>query len=174
MRYTKNFNLLASTSRYNEINAKSELWFTLLICNDSYPIISGIQFSGLITAYTNLTPKKVILKIKKIQEKNPKFFQYILKIIPIDFICETETNTIKQLINNTYKKFIDEKNSFKIVLKRRNNEKIERAKFIEKIANIINNEVDLENPDKVVRIEVLGNITGISFLKKNEIVRIDR
>ncbi len=174
MRYTKNFNLLVSTSRYNETNAKSELWFALLLCNDSYPIISGIQFPGLITAYTNLTPKKVILKIKKIQERNPKFFQYILKIIPVDFICETNTNTIKQMINNTYKKYIDEKDSFKILLKRRHHEKIERTKFIEIIANSINNKVDLGNPDKIIRIEVLGNITGISFLKKNEIVKIDR
>ncbi|MFX1501591.1 MAG: hypothetical protein ACFFDH_11565 [Promethearchaeota archaeon] len=38
----------------------------------------------------------------------------------------------------------------------------------------MNNEVDLENPDKIVRIEVLGNITGLSFLKKNEIVRFKR
>ena len=174
MRYTKNFNLLISTSRYNETNAKSELWFTLLLCNDSYPIISGIQFPGLITAYTNLTPKKVILKIKKIREREPKFFQYILKIIPVDFICETNTNTIKQMINNTYKNYIDEKDSFKILLKRRHHEKIERTKFIEIIANSINNKVDLENPDKIVRIEVLGNITGISFLKKNEIVKINR
>ncbi|MFX1478982.1 MAG: hypothetical protein ACFFCI_12695, partial [Promethearchaeota archaeon] len=91
---TKNFNLLVSTPRYNEIEAKAELWFTLLICGDTYPIISGISFPGLITAFTNLKLEKVISEIKKILERNPKFFQYILKIIPINFICETDTKTI--------------------------------------------------------------------------------
>ena len=62
----KNFNLLVSTSRYNETEAKSELWFILLMCGDAYPVISGIQFPGLIVGFTNLDPKKVIAKIYKI------------------------------------------------------------------------------------------------------------
>ena len=168
----KNFNLLVSTSRYNETNAKAELWFILLICGDTYPIISGIQFPGLVTGFTNLDPKKVISKINKILERSPNFFQYILKVIPIDFICETDTYTIKQIIQENQKKFINRDDSFKITLKRRKHEKIERINFIKVIANIIDNKVDLENPDKIIRIEVLGNISGVSFLKKNEIVKI--
>jgi len=169
--YTKNFNLLVSTSRYNETNAKSELWFTLLMCGDAYPIISGIQFPGLVTALTDINPKKVISKINIIQKKNPNFFQFILKIIPIEFICQTDTKIIEQIIKEKYKDFIDETDSFKITLKRRHHENIERNNFIETIANVIENKVDLENPDKIVRIEILGNISGVSFLKKNEIIR---
>ncbi|MFX1379401.1 MAG: THUMP domain-containing protein [Promethearchaeota archaeon] len=168
----KNFNLLVSTSRYNETNASSELWFLLLMCGDSYPVISKIQFPGLIAAFTNLNPKKVISKIKKIQNKDHDFFQFILKIIPVDFICETDIKVIEKLIKETYKQFIDENESFKIILKRRHHQKIERNNFIERIAKTVDNEVDLENPDKIVRIEILGNITGVSFLKKDEIIRI--
>ena len=73
-----------------------------------------------------------------------------------------------------YKNYIDEKESFKITLKRRHHQKIERENFIETVANLINNSVDLETPDKIIRFEVLGNITGISFLKKNEIITIKK
>ncbi len=170
----KNFNLLISTSRYNETNAKSELWFTLLMCDDSYPIISGIQFPGLITAFTNLDPKEVISKIRKIQDEDPDYFQFILKIVPIDFICETEVNTIEKIIEENYRNYIDEKDSFKINLKRRHHQKIERNSFIERIASLINNSVDLDAPDKIIRIEILGNITGVSFLTKKEIITINR
>jgi len=172
--YTKNFNLLVSTSRYNEPNAKSELWFTLLMCGDTYPIITGIQFSGLITALTHLNPKKVILRINKILKKNRDFFQFILKIVPIDFICETDTKTINSIIQENFKEYINEKDTFKITLKRRHHEKIERNKFIEEIAKKIDNKVDLENPDIIIRIEILGNISGVSILKKNEIVKTTR
>ncbi|MFX1308934.1 MAG: THUMP domain-containing protein [Promethearchaeota archaeon] len=143
-----------------------------MICGDTYPIISGIQFPGLVTGFTNLDPKKVISKINKILERSPNFFQYIMKVIPIDFICETDTNTIKRIIQENQKKFINRDESFKITLKRRKHEKIERINFIKVIAKLIDNKVDLENPDKIIRIEVLGNISGISFLKKNEIVKI--
>lgn len=152
----------------------SELWFTLLMCDDSYPIISRIQFPGLISAFTNINQKEVISKIKTIQDKNPDYFQFILKIVPIDFICETKIKTIEKIIEQNYKNYIDEKESFKITLKRRHHQKIERENFIEIIANLINNSVDLEDPDKNIRFEVLGNITGISFLKKNEIITIKK
>ncbi len=144
------------------------------MCDDSYPIISGIQFPGLITALTNLNPKEVIAKINTIQDKNPDYFQFILKIVPIDFICETEVKTIEKIIEENFKNYIDDKDSFKIILNRRHHQKIERDNFIERIANLINNPVDLETPDKIIRIEVLGNITGISFLKKNELITIKK
>jgi len=171
--YTKNFNLLISTSRYNETNAKSELWFTLLICGDNYPIISRLTYSGLIVALTNIDAKIIIRKIKKIIEKDPNFFQFILKIIPIDFVCESNLKLIVKLIKEHYKDFIKDEETYKIVLKRRKHEKIERNHLIEQIAEILSNKVMLENPDKIIRIEILGNFSGISFIKKNGIIKVN-
>ena len=114
--------------------------------------------------------KIMIRKIQKILKENPHFFQYILKIIPIDFVCETNLKSLTNLIQNHYKTFIKERDSFKIVLKRRKHEKIERNALIERLASGINNKVDLENPDKVVRIEILGNFSGVSFLQKKDII----
>ena len=168
----KNFNLLVSTSRFNETNAKAELWFTLLICGDEYPIISTLKFPGLISALTNINSKKVISKIQKVLEKDPQFFQYILKIIPIDFVCESNNKEITRLVLNHYKPFLKDSDTFKIDLKRRKNDNIERVNLIESIAKEINNKVNLENPDKIIRIEVLNSFSGISFLEKDEIIRV--
>lgn len=168
----KNFNLLISSSRFNEINAKAELWFTLLICGDKYPIISDLEFQGLITCLTNLKGKEVILKIKEILKKDPDFFQYILKIVPIDFVCETNIRIIKEIIDNNYREYINKEESFRITLKRRKNELIERNNFINLVAKNIENKVDLDNPDKIIRIEILGNYCGICFLEPDDLLRI--
>jgi len=167
----KNFNLLVSSSRYNETNAKAELWFTLLMCGDKYPIISDLEFSGLITALTSLNAKEVIQKIKNILNNDPNFFQYILKIIPIDFVCQSQPSIIKQIVQQNYKSFIDKNDTFRITLKRRNHESINRNNLINTIAEKINNKVDLENPNKIIRIEILGNSCGITFLKPNDILK---
>jgi tRNA acetyltransferase TAN1 len=140
------------------------------MCGDTYPILSKLTFPGLITVLTEIDAKTVIRKIRKILKENPHFLQYILKIIPIDFVCETNTKILANLVQDHYKTFIKERDSFKIVLKRRKHEKIERNAFIERIAKGVNNEVDLENPDKVIRIEILGNFSGISFLQKEDII----
>lgn len=168
-----NFNLLVSSSRFNELNSKAELWFTLLMCGDDYPIISDLEFMGLITAMTSLNAKDVILKIKDILIKDPNFFNYILKIIPIDFVCITDVKVINQIIAQHYDQYINKGDTFRIILKRRaKNEVIERNSFIKVIAKNIENQVDLENPDKIIRFDILGNYTGISFLKKDEILEI--
>ncbi len=167
-----NFNLLVSTSRFNELNAKAEIWFTLLMCGDKYPIISGIKYPGLITAATNIENKEVIKKIKKILEKDPDFFQFILKIAPIDYVCETNINIIKDFVEKYYPLYLNKEDSFKIELNRRKNEIIERDTFIKAVAKIINNKVDLDNPDKILRIELLGNVSGISFLNPDDFIII--
>ena len=167
-----NFNLLVSTSRFNEVNAKAEIWFTLLMCGDKYPIILGIKYPGLITAATNVDTKEVMRQIKKILEKDSNFFQYILKIVPIDYVCETNLNVIKSFVEKYYSLYLNEEDSFKIELNRRKNEIIERDVIIESVAKIIPNRVDLDNPDKIIRIELLGNVSGISFLNPDDIIII--
>ena len=167
-----NFNLLVSTSRFNEVNAKAEIWFTLLMCGDKYPIILGIKYPGLITAATNVDTKEVMRKIKKILDKDSNFFQFILKISPIDYVCETNLNVIKSFVEKYYSLYLNEEDSFKIELNRRKNEIIERDAIIESVAKIIPNRVDLDNPDKIIRIELLGNVSGISFLNPDDIFLI--
>jgi len=142
------------------------------MCGDKYPIISGIKYPGLITALTNIDSKEVIYKIKKIIENDSNFFQFILKIIPIDYICETNIKTIKEFVEKYYRIYINEDQSFKIELIRRKNELVERDTVIESIAKIVNNKVNLDNPDKIIRIEILGNVTGISFLNPDDLIRI--
>ncbi|MFX0075287.1 MAG: THUMP domain-containing protein [Candidatus Hermodarchaeota archaeon] len=167
-----NFNLLVSTSRFNETNAKAELWFTLLICGDKYPVISGIKYPGLITAATSISSKDVIRKMKKILETNPTFFQFILKIIPIDYVCDTKVKVIKEIVELYHDHHMNETHSFKIELNRRKSKDIERDTLIESVAKSLNNNVNLDNPDIILRIELLGNICGISFLKPNEIITV--
>ena len=168
---TNNFNFLVSTSRFNETNAKAELWFTFLICGDRYPIISSLEFQGLLTAFTALRKEEVISKIKELLKADPNFFQYILKIVPIDFVCETNVDVIKEIIQRHQEEYLKEDESFRIDLKRRNNEIINRTQLIKVVAEIFNNKVDLDNPDKIIRIEILGNFCGISFLQLNDIIK---
>lgn len=142
--------------------------------DDKYPIISDLEFLGLLTALTSIDCKKVITEIKNILREDPNFFQFILKIIPIDFVCETNLNIISQLVKNHYKDYIDSDESYKIDLKRRNKDFLEREIIITNIAKKIENKVDLSNPNKIIRIELLGNFCGISFLKPDEIIRIKK
>jgi tRNA acetyltransferase TAN1 len=166
----KNFKLLVSTPRYNEKSARAELWFTLLICGDKYPIISNLELRGLITAFTKLDVFEVINQIKALLKNDPNFFTYVLKLVPIQYVCDTDLGLIKETVKNHYKSRINPVDSFRIKLNRRDNKFIERDVLIDEVASIFDNPVDLENPDKILRIELLDTICGISFLEKGDVI----
>jgi len=166
----KNFKLLVSTPRYNETSARAELWFALLICGDKYPLISNLELRGLITAFTKFDIFEVIKKIRSILDEDPYFFKYVLKLVPIQYVCNTELHLIKKIVKENYKTYINENESFRIKLNRRDNKFIERDKLIDEVASIFTNPVDLENPDKILRIELLDTICGISFLESGDVI----
>lgn len=167
------FNLLISTSRYNENNAKAELWFILLALGDEVPLIFKADFSGLIVCMTNIEPKKCVKEIQKLGEKSSQLFQYILKITPIEFICETDLEIIRKVVLTNINKAINKDETFRITINKRNFE-TSKLDIIKCIAKDIDNKVDLKTPDKIINIEILGNLTGISFLEDGDILSVDK
>ena len=167
----KNYNLLVSTSRYNEENARAELWFILLMCGDEYPIIFHPDLSGLFTAYTNLDTRKVISQIKSLFSRDRELVRYILKFVPIEFVCETDLTIINQIVKANYGTYINKGEKFRIRIKKRNNEHVKRDKYVKKVAENLHNPVDLEEPEKIIRLEIIGNVCGISFLKPGDIIK---
>lgn len=144
----------------------------MLICGDKYPIISNLKYSGLIGVLTNVNSKDIIHRLKLILDEDRYFFQYILKILPIDILAETSINTISKIIKKNYRNYIKEEDTFKIELNRRKSDLIGREEFITSIAEIIDNKVNLNVPDVIVRFEILGRICGISFLRSADIIEI--
>jgi tRNA acetyltransferase TAN1 len=59
------------------------------------------------------------------------------------------------------------------LLEKRNSD-ISSQELITKIAKNIKNKVSLENPDKIIQIEILGGITGMSILKKSDILSVEK
>ena len=59
----KDFNLLLTTTRGNEDNACSEIWYLLKEIGDEKAEVDRTGVSGLIAAKTTLDPFEVIVKL---------------------------------------------------------------------------------------------------------------
>jgi len=46
--------------------------------------------------------------------------------------------------------------------------------IIEEVAKLVDRKVDLENPDKIIQIEIIGDYTGISIIKPDQILSITK
>ena len=62
---------------------------------------------------------------------------------------------------------IEDSESFRVTVRRRHTD-LENMDVVRSVASVIPRRVDLDNPDKTVWIEIIGDQTGISVLNQDE------
>ena len=165
-------NLIVTCARHLEDETEDELIDILDELGDSDVKIAVSSMSGIITVQTKLDPIEVVRKMKEMVLDEPWSIRYCLRIIPIQKTVETKIDEIEKMISSMSEQ-IEEKESYRILIEKRNSD-ISSKEIITKIANGIKNKVSLDFPDKVILIEILGIITGISILKKSDILSLEK
>jgi|TARA_B110000438_G_scaffold138373_1_gene133717 tRNA acetyltransferase TAN1 len=165
-------NLIVTCARHLEGDTEDELVDILDELGDSDIKISVSSMSGIITVETKLDPIEVVKKMKEMLLDEPWSIRYCLRIIPIQTVVETSIEEIEKTISNMSDQIGDEE-SYRILIEKRNSD-ISSKEIITKIANGIKNKVSLDFPDKIILIEVLGIITGISIIKKESILSLEK
>ena len=165
-------NLIVTCARHLEGETEDELIDILDELGDSDVKISVSSMSGIITVQTKLNPIEVVRKMKEMVLDEPWSIRYCLRIIPIQKVVETNIEEIEKSISNMSSE-INEKESYRILIEKRNSD-ISSKEIITKIANGIKNKVSLDFPDKIILIEILGIITGISIIKKSDILSLEK
>ena len=165
-------NLIVTCARNLEGEAEEEIMDILDELGDPDVKISVSNMSGIITIQTKLDPIEVVRKMKEILLDEPWSIRYCLRVIPIQKIVETNLEKIEECISSISDK-IEDNESYRILIEKRNSD-ISSKEIITKIANGIKNKVSLDFPDKVILIEILGIVTGISILKKSDILSLEK
>lgn len=165
-------NLILTCPRHFEEEAREEI---MKICNefgDENPEFSITNLPGIITGKTSLNPIEIIQKIREKILDEPWSIRYCLRLIPIQSVCSTNINEIKDEIQNKIRVFKPEE-SYRITIEKRNF-KISSNEIISEVAKNIPNKVSLDNPDWVVLIEIIEEKTGIAVIPNNSILSVEK
>jgi len=165
-------NLIVTCARHLEGDTEDELIDILDELGDSDVKITVSSMSGIITVETKLDPIEVVRKMKEMLLDEPWSIRYCLRVIPVQKVVETSIDEIEKMISSI-KNQIEEKESYRILIEKRNSEILSKE-IITKIANGIKNKVSLDHPDKIILIEILGIVTGISILKNSDILSLEK
>lgn len=165
-------NLIITCARHLEGDAEEEIIDILDELGDSDVKISVSSMSGIITVQTKLDPIEVVRKMKETLLDEPWSIRYCLRVIPVQKVVETNIEEIEKILSSMSDQ-IEEKESYRILIEKRNSD-ISSKEIITKIANGIKNKVSLDFPDKIILIEILGIVTGISILKKSDILSLEK
>ena len=159
------FNLLVSTSRFREEEGQDEILDLLDKFGDPDAESEITEIKGILLAETTLDPFEVIKKLKELVASEPWEIRYILRVLPIESVVPTELDTIRLATKNLAAKIVND--SFRITIEKRHSA-MESLGAIKAIAGEIESKVDLENPVWIVLVEIIGNQTGLSVLKPDQ------
>lgn len=166
------FNLVISTSRGNEKNTCSEMWYLLGEVGDRGSNIETTPVIGLVTAKTKLDPIKVVHDLRELFRQRPWEFKYTLKVVPIQHVVPAQITEIQNAAV-TIGQNIGLKEKFRITVEKRHTP-LSSKSIIDAVAKKIDRVVDLEAPDRIVLIEVISELAGLSLITPTEILSIER
>ena len=165
-------NLIVTCSRNFEEETKNEIKDILDKLGDKTPEVTITDLSGILTVKTSIGFDSIIRKIKQILDDEPWSVRYSLRIIPIQGISTTNIDAIVSEMKKLTS-IIQEHESFKIVVEKRNSD-ISSKEIISEIAKDLQNKVSMENPDWILLVEILGGKSGVSVVKEDSIISVQK
>ena len=166
------FNLLATADNYARSQACSELWMLLRAVGDETPSVDRSPVKGLITARTNLEPIDAVEKLREKLAQNPEHFKALLRVMAIEERVPTSVESIRETTQIMASR-IPTNHTYRITVEKRRTE-ISSKEVIEEVAGGINRKVDLENPQWIVLIEIIGKTTGISVIPPGGVLNVQK
>jgi tRNA acetyltransferase TAN1 len=124
----------------------------------------------VIAAQTSLDPNEVIERIRESAVKEPWKVSGLTRVIPVERVVETRIERIVEAVE-ALKERIPPEATYKVVVEKRHTQ-LSSREIIEAVASRIERKVQLENPDWMVLVEVLGGLTGISVVRPYQILSL--
>jgi tRNA acetyltransferase TAN1 len=166
------FNLIISTSRGNERNTCSEMWYLLGEVGDRGSTIETTSVIGLVVAKTRLDPVNAIRDLRTLLKARPWEFKYTLKLVPIQKVVDAELSAIEETAIGLATG-IGPEEKFRITVEKRHTDLASRT-VIDTVARKIERKVDLDSPDKILLVEIIGQAAGLSLITAQDILSIER
>lgn len=162
------FNLLVSCPWGWYAKAKAEIVRILADLGDKQPMIQMTLAQGIIGVKTSLDPRSVIHALRALFEKDPSAIKHTLKWVPVDLWMSSDIESVKEGVASL-RGMIEPGETWRMTVEKRRYTVLHKIDIIREVAELIDQRVDLEKPDKIVRIEIIAHHAGISVLKPDQV-----
>jgi tRNA acetyltransferase TAN1 len=161
-------NLLVTFDPMNYSEAQAEVLDVLKEIGEHKPEFLYSDVQGLFQVRVDMNPKEITRKLDALCRIDPSKFWYTYHWIPVD---KWRRSTIKDM-SEVVKEFaerIKTNERWRMRINKRVFEKYHTDELIEKLTKHVDKpNVDLENPQKTIRVEIIGGKAGLSLLKPQE------
>ena len=164
--------MLATTDKITMSGASSQLWMNLRAVGDPEPKVNKTHVKGIIQGATTLDPVEAIVLMREHMRSEMERYDKLYRVMPILSWVNTNLDDIVTEVE-AQKDRIGENEKFRVTLEKRKTE-LRSREIIEAVAEVIDNPVDLENPDWVVLVEIMGEHTGVSIVREETLFNVQK
>jgi tRNA acetyltransferase TAN1 len=162
------YNLLVSIGWSNFYRAQKEIRDILSAMDDDHPVIRRTIAWGIVGVQSQLDSRRIIEKLYELYNKDSSAFSYTVKWVPVDQWTSSDMSSMEQLMASL-KESIAKDERWMMVVEKRRYTCHHKADIINRLASHIDGKVDLRKPEKIVRVEIIGQNAGITILRPKEI-----
>lgn len=161
------FNLIVSTYRFREEEAHDEILDLIESIGDPDAECKITEVKGILLVKTSIEPIIVVEKLREITSTEPWQTRYVLRVIPVSRVVPTDSEDISRAVSDMAHT-IGPEDKFRITVEKRHSP-IESREVIEAIGAKVERKVDLEHPDWIILVQIVGSLTGVSILRPSQI-----
>jgi len=162
------FTLLVSCPWAEVGNARREIAYFLRLLGDEEPVIKRTIARGIVGVKTRLDSREVAQELKTLFNEDPSRFQYTFKWTPVDLWTNSDIESMRTAVEQVKDK-IRQGERWRMTVEKRRYTLYHKIDIIKALAELIDERVDLANPDKILRLDIIGKYAGVSVLSPHEI-----
>ncbi|MFQ6074115.1 MAG: THUMP domain-containing protein [Candidatus Bathyarchaeia archaeon] len=162
------FNILVSCSWSAYRKAREEILKILKLLGDEKASVKPTLAQGIIGVKTSLDSRQVVRELQRLFDDGQFVFEYTLKWVPVDLWTFSNLESMKKAVAELRDK-IQPGERWRITLEKRRYTLYHKIDIIRELAKLIDEKVDLEKPDKILRVDIIGKYAGVSVLSPRDV-----
>ena len=166
------YNMLATAEQMAVSKACSQLWMNLRAVGDPEPRVNRSRVKGLILARTTMDPVEAIRRLREHMAAEPGRYTSLYRVLPVQAWTTSTPDSIVGALTPMRGR-VGPNESFRVTLEKRRTQ-LGSVEIIEPVAELFDRRVDLERPDWVVLVEVLGGDAGVSVIRPRDVLNVQK
>lgn len=164
-------NIILTSQKGSEAKASAEFKEIALQHGIRKLHVEKSDFDGLLEVDIE-DPRGFVAFLRDYVRSEPFRVHFIQRVIPVDLVVDTTLEQIKEAAKQLGEQ-IGESETFKVDIDERDSP-YTRRQLIDAIAEVVDRKVNLESPDRVLQVEILGEYSSLCLARPDEIISITR
>jgi tRNA(Ser,Leu) C12 N-acetylase TAN1 len=160
--------LLVSYQRGRYGRARREILGVLKHLGDERPLIERTAVDGIAFVRTALEGRVVVQGCRALF-KGGLAFEDAVKWVPVDYWCDADLQAIHRLLAERVRDRIEPNETWGLKVAKRRWQRYHTDDIVRQLAGAIDRKVDLDHPEKLVRVDIVGPEAAISVLRPDDV-----